>query len=116
MKLAIDTGAERTVVRGDILGEIGYDLSRPVGRGTLRSATGHAPTGFHRVIVVESLSVSRPGLLVAAHDLPPSFRADGLLGRDFFAGHVLTLNFAAFTVSLRPPRRRWWPFAGGPPR
>jgi predicted aspartyl protease len=109
--LALDTGATRTVISAPVLRLAGYDLRRPAGQATLTAATGRARAPLISIDALAALGHARP-LLVAAHDLPATYRGHGLLGRDFFAGLVLTIDFARSTVSLRRPGRRWWPFAG----
>ncbi len=105
---AVDTGAERTVFPALVLRALGYDLSRPVARTHIRSATGLAPAPIIRVSAVAALERVRTDFLVAAHDLPLGSSADGLLGLDFFRSLVLKLDFVRGRVSLL--RKRWWQF------
>jgi hypothetical protein len=62
-----------------------------------------------RVFSVEALGRT-VSLTVVAHELPATFEGHGLLGRDFFAGNILTINFRKGLVSLSAPRERWWQF------
>jgi hypothetical protein len=98
----------QTVLSATFLRLIGYDLSRPVGRTRIRSATGMAPAPVIRVSAVAALDHVRTRFLVAAHDLPLGVEADGLLGLDFFRGWVLGLDF--FRGRIRLWRPRWWQF------
>lgn len=107
---ALDTAATRTVLRPSFLRRAGCDLTRPVGLAEMTAATGRATVPLVRVDRLVCLGADRPTFVVAAHELPIEFDGDGLLGLDFLAGHVLTLDFARGRVSLRPPGRRWWPF------
>ncbi len=109
LRLAVDTGATRTSIRSEFLRQLGFDLSRPLSRTRLHTATGTAPATVFRVPAVTALGRVRTEFLVAAHDLPLGTEADGLLGLDFFRGFVLTLDFARGRISLTAPKR-WWQF------
>jgi predicted aspartyl protease len=108
LKCALDTGSMQTVLSATFLRALGYDLSRPVRRTRIRSATGTAPAPVIRVSAVAALDRVRTNFLVAAHDLPLGVEADGLLGLDFFRGWVLRLDF--FHGRIRLWRPRWWQF------
>src|SRR5687767_4390422 len=69
-RFAVDTGSTQTSIRPAFLQSLGYDLSRPVGRTRLRSATGGAHAHLFRVSAVAALDRVRTEFLVAAHDLP----------------------------------------------
>jgi hypothetical protein len=96
------------VLPAEYLRRLGYDLSRPLGRARIRSATGTAFAQLVRVSAVAALDRVRTDFLVAAHDLPLGVEADGLLGLDFFRGLVLNLDFVRGRASLW--RLRWWQF------
>jgi predicted aspartyl protease len=108
-RCVVDTGATQTVLPAEYLRRLGYDLSRPVGRTRIRSATGTAIVPLIRISAVTTLGRVRTEFLVAAHDLPLGVEADGLLGLDFFRGLILTLDFARGHVALAAPKR-WWQF------
>ena len=74
----------------------------------MTSATGVQPAVLIRVISVDALGRSGP-LSVVAHELPATFEGHGLLGRDFFEGLVLTIDFFDSRIRLNPPRK-WWQF------
>ena len=50
------------------------------------------------------------GVPAAAHELPPRLIGHGLLGRNFFARLLLTIDFSRSTASVCRTGRRWWPF------
>ena len=108
VRLAVDTGATRTIIRASALRYVGYDLTQSVGRVEMTSATGEAAAPLIAVRPLVALGSAR-SLPVVAHELPDGFQGHGLLGRDYFAGLILTVDFSRSTVRLRPPRR-WWPF------
>lgn len=107
VRLALDTGATRSVLRPSILRAAGFDLSRVVGHTKMTTASGEVSAPLIEVPVLRALNRTR-GLTVAAHEFPSRFQPHGLLGRDFFAGLLLTIDFSKHVVTLRPPR--WWAF------
>lgn len=109
--LALDTGATRTVLAEHVLRSIGFDpgtLPRP---HRAAAAGGNLPAGMVSVARLSALGVTRLRQDVMFHYLNPSTRVEGVLGLDFFRGHVLTLDFARGRITLRPPRP-WWRFWG----
>lgn len=108
VRLAVDTGATRTVIRSSILRYVGYDPAASVDPVRMTSATGVQRASLVGVLSVDALGHSR-ALSVVAYELPATFEGHGLLGRDFFARQVLTIDFARGLVSLRGPKA-WWQF------
>ncbi len=109
VKMALDTGATLTSVRPRFLRAAGYDPARADRLVTMRSATGEALVPEIPVSRFEVLDRTQTRFPIIAHELPRGVTVDGLLGLDFFRGLVLTVDFAAGRVSLRPPRA-WWQF------
>jgi len=107
-RFAVDTAATQTSIRPELLRALGYQLTHPVGRKRIRSATGTALAPLFRVASVAALGQVRSDFLIATQTLPVTVEADGLLGLDFFRGLVLTLDFARGRAALRPPS--WWRF------
>ena len=103
----LDLGATLTCIRPDLLRVLGYDLSRPIGRKRIRSATGSVVAPIYRVTSLASLGQVQADFSVAAQDLPLTVEADGLLGLDFFRGLVLHLDFARGRIALRSPHPPW---------
>jgi predicted aspartyl protease len=104
----LDTGATRTTIHPhmrEVL-RLVRDTTRTV---TVTTASGQSTAAFYRVPRVAGLGIERSNFTVLVQPFPPSFTADGLLGLDFFRGHVLTLDFLRNIVDLRPPRP-WWQF------
>lgn len=105
----IDTGATQTCVRPDILRALGCNLDRPVSHVRVRSATGGGRFPVYLVPRIVALGHTRTDFPIAAQELPVSVAADGLLGLDFFRGHILKLDFARGRASLAAPSRwRFW--------
>lgn len=101
--LALDTGATRTVISEAVARRIGFDLSRLPVTHHAHTPAGDLPAQRVRASRVIALGLDRSEFDVLIHRLNPRTQIDGLLGRDFFAGHVLTIDFARSTVGLRRP-------------
>lgn len=95
LKLVLDTGASRTVIRATVLASLGIVPGANARRGRIRSATGGAAAPFVPVPHLLALRQVRANFDVLAHGLPPTVTHDGLLGLDFFRGLVLKLDCAA---------------------
>ena len=105
-RCTLDTGATQTVLPAQYLRSLGCDLSQPVSRIRIRTATGTAVCPIVRVPHVRALGHTRDDFLVAAQDFPPGVETDGLLGLDFYRGLILRLDFARGRASLAAPS--WW--------
>ena len=103
----LDLGATLTCIRPNLLGLLGYDLTRPIGRKRIRSATGSVIAPIYRISSLASLGQIHTEFPVAAQELPITVEADGLLGLDFFRGLVLNLDFSRGQIALRQPHPRW---------
>jgi predicted aspartyl protease len=91
--LALDTGATRTLINGDVLEALGYLPDQA--KEQIEVTTGS------RVEIVPSISIkklaalghAKENLAVICHTLPPSAGIDGVLGLDFLRGGLLTVDF-----------------------
>lgn len=102
-RLALDTGASRTLVSPFPLADIGCDVSEGCER--IYVTTGSQRESMPTIVLpqVTALGHTVSNLVVLAHQLPPRAAVQGLLGLDFFAGCRLELNFRAGTILLEPP-------------
>jgi aspartyl protease family protein len=92
-RLLLDTGASFSVLSGTLLAELGYN---PTSEGVLTTlTTGSRQEQAWQLFAkgMTALGVTREDFPVVCHDPPPEARLDGVLGIDFFRGHVLTLDF-----------------------
>lgn len=105
--LALDTGANQTSVRPEILRRLGFDLTRPVRSQNVRTASGAVRAPVVLASHVRCLGQTREAFPVSALDPAGARGADGLLGLDFLRGLVLRLDLARGSVALRPPAPRW---------
>ena len=97
LKLVLDTGATTTVIKLANLLALGFDPNQAARRVPM--TTGSVVT----VVTLTRLSAlgqHRFGFPVLAHPLPAAAAIDGLLGLDFFRGHVLTIDFPAGQITL----------------
>ncbi len=85
VKLAIDTGATRTMLPPDLLIDIGYHPAKATRHLELSTANGLIIVPLVRVRTVESLGCAVKELEIAAHHLPTESPVEGLLGLDFLA-------------------------------
>ena len=93
MRMALDTGATRTLINVAHLVGLGYDPSLEPDRVQVTTGSGveFAPlVTLHRVV---ALGQERVELPVLAHTLPPTAGIDGLLGLDFLRDRKLEIDF-----------------------
>ena len=100
VRLALDTGATRSVVSWEVALLLGYDPTIVTDRRQMATASG---VEFAPVIEVErirALGALRRNFPVLCHNLPSSIELDGLLGLSFFPGRRLVVNFREGALSL----------------
>ena len=100
IRLAVDTGATRTMVNVGPLALVGYDPSLVADRVQVTTGSGVEYAPVLPVRGIDALGQEREDLEVLAHTLPASARIDGLLGLDYMRDRVLTVDFRAGTVAL----------------
>ena len=100
LRLALDTGATRTIVNTAMLVAVGYDPALTAER--VQVTTGSAIEYVPRVVLarIAALGQERSAISVLAHTLPPSAGVDGLLGLDFLRGQRLCVDFRGGSVEL----------------
>ena len=100
LRLALDTGATKTLVSSSLLVALGYDPA--AGAELVEVTTGSGVESAARITVAEILALEqeRRDFPVLAHTLPPSAGVDGVLGLDFLRGHVLMIDLVNGQVTL----------------
>jgi predicted aspartyl protease len=100
LRLALDTGATRTVVNVAMLVAVGYDPALVPDRVQVTTGSGveFVPRlPLDRLVALEQERIEFP---VLCHTLPPSAGVDGLLGLDFLRGQSLTIDFRNGRMTL----------------
>lgn len=100
LRLALDTGATRTLINVASLVAVGYDPALVPQRIQITTGSGVEYVPRLAVSRIRALGQEHTGLLVLAHTLPPSAAFDWLLGLDFFRGQTLTIDFRTGSVTL----------------
>ena len=83
LQLAFDTAASETLVRPELLEDIGYGLTDALYRTSIQSAIGKEPGFMLRVPRFWSLGFEVRDHQIHAHALPDQYDIDGLLGLRF---------------------------------
>jgi predicted aspartyl protease len=100
VRLAVDTGATRTLINVGLLVSIGYDPALAADRSQITTGSGVEFVPHLALSRISALGQERAGFSVLCHTLPPSAGVDGLLGLDFFRGLTLTVDFRTGRITL----------------
>jgi predicted aspartyl protease len=100
VRLALDTGATRTVVHWDVVVLLGYDPA--IASERVQMTTGSGVEFVPRIVLerMEALGQERQDFPILCHTLPPSATVDGVLGLDFFRGQRLIVDLRAGVVMV----------------
>ena len=102
-RFVLDTGTARTMLSHDGAGWLGFSPEMATRKSRVTSVVGAELGYLVRAPRVHALGWDRADFEIACHGFAPEARIDGLLGADFFAGLVLTVNYVAGTVDLAEP-------------
>lgn len=100
LRLALDTGATRTLINVGLLVSIGYDPALSADRSQITTGSSVEFVPHLPLSRIAALGQERTDFSVLCHTLPPSAGVDGLLGLDFFRGLTLTVDFRTGRISL----------------
>ena len=100
LRVALDTGASRTLINAAILTATGYDPALAPERFQVTTGSGieYVPRVF--IDEMSALGQKRSAFPVLCHTLPPSAGVDGVLGVDFLREQVLTIDFRNGTIDV----------------
>jgi predicted aspartyl protease len=101
LRLALDTGATRTLINQSRLLRLGYD---PTASSKLVQITTGSNVEFAAqvpLLKLQALGQERVDFSVLSHNLPPSANIDGLLGLDFLRGLNLNIDFRNGVITLQ---------------
>ncbi len=93
LRLALDTGATRTLINAAMLVSIGYDTSFSQEHIQVTTGSGVEYASVVTLSKFKALNIEMTDFPILCHTLPPSAGVDGLLGLDFFREQVLILDF-----------------------
>ena len=100
VRMALDTGATRTVINANPLVWVGYDPALSTDRVQMTTGSGVEFAPVVNVQRVSALGQECSDLPILCHTLPPSADVDGLLGLDFLRGQSLLIDFRAGEITL----------------
>jgi predicted aspartyl protease len=104
VRLALDTGATRTVVNAGLLVAVGYDPAATLERTEVTTGSGVEFAALVTISQIVALGRKLTGFPVLAHTLPPSAGVDGVLGLDFLRGQVLWIDFQNGQLTIGEPK------------
>jgi hypothetical protein len=99
-RLILDTGADGSIVKAELLAAAGVDLTRPAARGKISGVTGKVEVSYFPVDLEVAGHRARVLRVAAFND--ENDIADGLLGRDFLDRFKVVMDPASGTVTLTP--------------
>ncbi len=99
-RLALDTGATRTLINWDLLVFIGYDPAAVGARVQVTTGSGVEFVPQVSVRELEALGNRRLDFCVLCHTLPPSATVDGVIGLDFMRDRRLVVDLRTGDVTL----------------
>jgi predicted aspartyl protease len=100
MRMALDTGATKTLINVAHLVSLGYEPSNESNRVQVTTGSGIEFAPLVKLQRVMALGQERTDLPVLAHTLPPTTGIDGLLGLDFLRERLLEIDFRKGRLSL----------------
>jgi len=103
VRLALDTGATRTLINASLLVAVGYDPAAALERTEVTTGSGVEFAALVSVSKIVALRRQLTDFSVLAHTLPPSAGVDGVLGLDFLRGQLLTIDFLNGRLTLAEP-------------
>lgn len=99
-RMALDTGANMTMLNSELASNLGYDLKAPERIVRIATASGivRAPQlAIRRVVALGQQRLNFPKI---CQSLPRGVSVDGLLGLDFFRNQRLTIDFREGLITL----------------
>jgi len=103
VRLALDTGATRTLINSSLLVAVGYDPAATVERIEVTTGSGVEYAPLVSISRIDALGREFTQFPVLAHTLPPSAGVDGVLGLDFLRGQLLSIDFQNGRLTLAEP-------------
>lgn len=98
--MALDTGAEMTLVSKELLEELGYETSPAIRTTEITTASEVVDVPVIAVDRISALGQEQRNFQMLCYTLPPSATVDGLLGLDFLRGMRLVVDFREGLITL----------------
>ena len=103
VRLALDTGATRTLINAGLLVAVDYDPAATLERTEVTTGSGVEFAALVSISKIIAVELERTEFPVLAHTLPPSAGVEGVLGLDFLCGHVPQIDFQNGRLTLDGP-------------
>jgi len=103
LRFIVDPGTARTILAEEQAVHLGLTRDVSTRRSRVASVLGAEEGYIVRLAGIHALGWERPDFEVACHRFAAGAEVEGLLGADFFAGLVLTIDYASNTVDLSRP-------------
>lgn len=103
VNLVVDTGATNTVINVGVLMAMGYDPLLATDHFRILTGSGVESVSSVKLRNITTLGKSRDDFPAISHSLPLHAGIngmDGVLGLDFFRGHLVTIDFRRGRISL----------------
>lgn len=101
-RFVVDTGAQRIAISHDVADTLRLDVAHPLRFEAIVTAERQTPPApVIRLDSVQLGGIRLRDLEASVFNLPPTLRADGLLGLNFLRGFRVTFEFDRFTLVLR---------------
>lgn len=98
--LALDTGANVSVISQEVLTSIGYNLLSSTNYKPVLTGNGIVNVPLIALNKFSALGQHKFDFSVLCHSLPAAAGIDGVIGLDFLRNHILTLDFTTGKLTL----------------
>ena len=99
-RLALDTGATRTVVSKELVQSLGYGPLALSEDARIVTGSGTVSVPLLSIDRIEALGKTETNMRILCHTLPSRAGIDGVLGLDFLRGERLVIDFRAGQLAL----------------
>lgn len=100
LKLAVDTGATKTIIPPEAVLSIGVNPARSQNTTEITTGTGTVICPVAIIPQFSCFGVTLKKLPVVCHHLPPESPVEGLLGLDFLKAAKVVLDFARNVIEI----------------
>ena len=101
-RFIVDTGAQRIIISHDVADTLGLDIAHPLRFEAIVTAERQTPPApVVRLDSVQLGGIRVRDLEASVFDLPPTLRADGLLGLNFLRRFRVIFEFDRSNLVLR---------------